>query len=283
MEPAAFLTILGVIVIVAILVIYLFAIIGQLTKINNDLNIVIAGVLEIVRKSAPVNGVVTTINGQLDAGVDLLEGLLVKKAGMRDALGLVEGLYPGSAAAGFRRFGQSGRTQVPRIGEVYTRGTLTLARLGREAPIAAGNPAGAAMRNAVGASSASRTLYPDPRRSSGASRDNLPKSPVVGGASPNQYEPSLSPGERTRRPESQNPSPQETGFSIQPPRERAAEPAPAYTPPSRPEPASAAPAPAPVSAEVGPAPAPEVADEPAYTPPPEPARFSAISKRPWET
>ena len=97
---------------------------------------------EIVQKSAPVNDVVTSINAQLDAGVDLLEGLLVKKAGLTDAVGLVEGLYPGAAAAGFRNFPESTTITAPRIGEVYTRGTLTLARLGREAPIAAGNPAG---------------------------------------------------------------------------------------------------------------------------------------------
>ncbi len=114
----------------------------QLRKITAGLDEVIAGVGEIVEKSAPVNDVVTTINEQLDAGVDLLEGLLVKKAGMTDAVGLVDGLYAGAAAAGFRNFPESATIKAPRIGEVYTRGTLTLARLGREAPIAAGNPAG---------------------------------------------------------------------------------------------------------------------------------------------
>ena len=72
----------------------------------------------------------------------------MKKAGLRDAVGLVEGLYPGAAAAGFRSFPESTTVNAPRIGEVYTRGTLTLARLGREAPIAAGEPgrSGAAQR-----------------------------------------------------------------------------------------------------------------------------------------
>ena len=60
----------------------------------------IASVGEIVEKSAPVNDVVGSINEQLDAGVDLLEGLLVKKAGLSDAMGLIEGVYPGAAAAG---------------------------------------------------------------------------------------------------------------------------------------------------------------------------------------
>ena len=84
----------------------------------------------------------TTINEHLDAAVDALEGLLVKKAGMEDAVGLVDGLYPGAAAAGFRNFAESREVTPPRISEVYTRGTLTLARLGREAPIAVASPAG---------------------------------------------------------------------------------------------------------------------------------------------
>ena len=105
----------------------------------------------------------TAINGQLDAGVELLEGLLVKKAGMTDAMGLVEGLYPGSAAAGLRAFPESGDVRAPRIGEVYTKGTLTLARLGREAPIAALSPSGAVLRNVEGGSLAARLLYPSVR------------------------------------------------------------------------------------------------------------------------
>ena len=59
----------------------------------------------------------TTINERLDAGVDLLEGLLVKKAGMTDAVGLVEGLY---AARRPRPQGFPSTTiTAPRIGEVY--------------------------------------------------------------------------------------------------------------------------------------------------------------------
>ena len=89
----------------------------------------------------------TTINQNLDAGVDLLEGLLVKKAGMSDAVGLVDGLYPGAAAEGFRGVDASKDVHPPRISEVYTKGTRTLARLGREAPIAAASPDGPALRN----------------------------------------------------------------------------------------------------------------------------------------
>ena len=77
----------AVLLIVLALVFYLVSTIVALRKITAGLDEVIAGVGEIVEKSAPVNGVVTTINQQLDAGVDLLEGLLVKKAGMRDADG----------------------------------------------------------------------------------------------------------------------------------------------------------------------------------------------------
>ena len=94
--------IVAVVLIVLALVFYLVSTIFALRKITAGLDEVIASVSEIVEKSAPVNGVVTAINGQLDAGVDLLESLLVKKAGLVDALGLVDGLYPGAAAAGFR-------------------------------------------------------------------------------------------------------------------------------------------------------------------------------------
>ena len=178
-------TALAVVLIVLALVVYLVAVIVQLRKITGGLDEVIAHVSEIVQKSAPVNDVVTAINEQLDAGVDLLEGLLVKKAGMTDAVGLVDGLYPGAAAAGFRSFPESAKVKAPRIGEVYTRGTLTLARLGREAPIALGNPAGFPLRNVEGGSLAARQLYPELRQSR---PESLPRSPVIGTDSPVQYE-----------------------------------------------------------------------------------------------
>jgi hypothetical protein len=178
-------TIVAVLLIVVALVFYLVSVIVQLRKITNGLDEAIAGVAGIVAKSAPVNDVVTTINEQLDAGVDLLEGLLVKKAGMTDAVGLVEGLYAGAAAAGFRNFPESTTVTAPRIGEVYTRGTLTLARLGREAPIAAGNPAGPALRDVERGSLAARQLYPEIRQTRPSS---LPRSPVIGTDAPVQYE-----------------------------------------------------------------------------------------------
>jgi hypothetical protein len=182
---AGWVLILGVVLIVAVLVFYLVSTILELRKIVAGLDRAIAGVGEIVEKTAPVNEVVNTINGQLDAGVDLLEGLLVKKAGLTDAVGLVDGLYPGAAAQGFRRFPDSTEITPPRIGEVYTRGTLTLARLGREAPIAEGNPAGPVLRNVEYGSLNARQLYPENRQ---AKPESLPRSPVIGTDSPVQYE-----------------------------------------------------------------------------------------------
>lgn len=178
-------TILAVLLVVLALVFYLVSVILQLRKITAGLDEVIVHVSGIVEKSAPVNDVVLAINAQLDAGVELLEGLLVKKAGLPDAVGLVEGMYPGAAAAGFRSFPESPTVKAPRIGEVYTRGTLTLARLGREAPIAAGNPAGFPLRNVEGGSLAARLLYPEIRQSR---PEALDRSPVIGADSPVQYE-----------------------------------------------------------------------------------------------
>jgi hypothetical protein len=176
---------LAVLLIVLALVFFLVSTIVALRKITAGLDTVIAGVGEIVEKSAPVNGVVASINQQLDAGVELLEGLLVKKAGMADAMGLVEGLYPGAAAAGLRAFPESAGAKAPRIGEVYTKGTLTLARLGREAPIAALSPTGAVLRNVEGGSLAARQLYPSVRHTT---PEKLPGSPVIGAGAPEQYE-----------------------------------------------------------------------------------------------
>jgi hypothetical protein len=179
MPAAGVVTIVAVVLIVLALVYYLVSTILELQKINRGLDEVIASVGEIVEKSAPVNDVVGDINANLDAAVGALEGLLVKKAGMGDALGLVDGLYPGAAAQGFRDFPESREITPPRIGEVYTRGTLTLARLGREAPIAAANPAGPVLRDAAYGSAAARTLYPEGRPS---------RSPVIGTGAPEQYE-----------------------------------------------------------------------------------------------
>jgi hypothetical protein len=185
MSAVGLVFLIAVLLIVLALVYFLVSTIVALRRITSGLDQVISSVGEIVEKSAPVNGVVNAINGQLDAGVELLEGLLVKKAGMTDALGLVDGLYPGAAAQGFRAFPGSGDQAVPRIGEVYTQGTLTLARLGREAPIAALSPSGAVLRNVEGGSLAARMLYPSVRHDA---PERLPGSPVIGTGAPEQYE-----------------------------------------------------------------------------------------------
>ena len=179
MPAAGVVTIVAVVLIVLALVYYLVNTIVQLQKIAGGLDTVISSVGEILEKTAPLEPVVGDINDNLDAAVSALEGLLVKKAGMTDAVGLVDGLYPGAAAQGFRDFPESQEVTPPRIGEVYTRGTLTLARLGREAPIAMGNPAGPALRDPAYGSAAAHTLYAEPRPT---------RSPVIGTDAPVQYE-----------------------------------------------------------------------------------------------
>jgi hypothetical protein len=188
MPAAGVVMIVAVLLIVAAVVYFLVSTIVALRTITTGLDAAIAGVVEIIEKSAPVKEVVDDINANLDAGVDLLEGLLVKKAGLDDAVGLVDGLYPGAGAQGLRNFSGSGQLKPPRISEVYTRGTLTLARLGREAPVAAASPNGPALRNPAYGSSAAGTLYPFGRPAHAA---NLPV----------QYDPEVEVGApRTRMP-----------------------------------------------------------------------------------
>jgi hypothetical protein len=188
MPAAGVVLIVAVVLIVLALVYFLVSTIFALRQITSSLDEAIAGVGEIIEKSAPVTEVVKDINANLDAGVDLLEGLLVKKAGLEDAMGLVEGLYPGAAAQGLRNFPDSGSLTPPRISEVYTKGTLTLARLGREAPIAAASPNGPVLRNVEGGSLDARSLYPEQRQ---RRPKRFPRSPVIGTDTPIQYEPAL--------------------------------------------------------------------------------------------
>jgi hypothetical protein len=197
MPAAGVVLLVTVVLIVLALVYYLVSTILALRQITAGLDETMASVGEIIEKTAPVNGVVDDINEHLDAAVDALEGLLVKKAGIDDALGLVDGLYPGAAAAGLRAFPDSATTTPPRIGEVYTRGTLTLARLGREAPIAAASPDGPVLRDVNTGSLAARELYPEGRQ---ARAGKLPRSPVIGTDAPVQYEPTDEAGVRKRMP-----------------------------------------------------------------------------------
>jgi hypothetical protein len=185
MSGAAVLVVIAVLLIIVALVVYLLGTILELRKITSGLDEVIGNVGEILQKTEPVNAVVNDINANLDAGVSALEGLLVKKAGLVDAVGLVDGLYPGAAAAGLRDFPESAAITPPRIANVYTKGTLTLARLGREAPIATANPAGPVLRNVESGSLAARLLYPELRQSR---PEGLPRSPVIGTDAPVQYE-----------------------------------------------------------------------------------------------
>ena len=197
MPAAGVVMIIAVVLIIAAIVVFLLATILALQKITKGLDQAIHGVGGIIEKSEPVNSIVGNINQQLDAGVDLLEGLLVKKAGLEDAVGLVDGLYPGAAKAGLRNFPDSKTITAPRISEVYTKGTLTLARLGREAPIAAASPSGPALRNVERGSLLARLLYPEIRQSHPA---EMPRSPVIGTDAPVQYEPTDTPGVRPDKP-----------------------------------------------------------------------------------
>jgi hypothetical protein len=174
MPAAGVVLLVTVVLIVLALVYYLVSTILALRQITAGLDEAMASVGEIIEKTAPVNGVVDDINEHLDAAVDALEGLLVKKAGI-----------------------DSATTTPPRIAEVYTRGTLTLARLGREAPIAAASPDGPVLRDVNTGSLAARELYPEGRQ---ARAGKLPRSPVIGTDAPVQYEPTDEPGVRKRMP-----------------------------------------------------------------------------------
>jgi hypothetical protein len=197
MPAAGVVLIIAVVLIIGAAAFYLLPTIVALTQISKSLDVAIENVGEIIQKTAPIAPVVIDINEHLDAAVDALEGLLVKKAGLSDAMGLIEGLYPGAAAEGLRNYPESATLKPPRIAEVYTRGTLTLARLGREAPIAAASPNGPVLRHVARSEVATRALYTDVRQNG---PEKLPPSPVIGTDSPVQYEPSSTPGARERMP-----------------------------------------------------------------------------------
>jgi hypothetical protein len=255
MSAALAVMILLIALIIAALAIYLINTIVELITINKGLAVVIGSVGEIVAKSAPVNGVVDAINGNLVAGRNLLENLFLKKAG-DDCGGLVESLFPGEGAKFWQRVGRQG--PVLNTGIVYTRGTLILASLGRGAPIGAAHARGAAVRDPKYATTAAAMLYPRP----GGDPKARPKSPVVGGNSPRQYESALTPGTRPRnRDGSVTPEPVDMPFGRTPP----------SAPTGRIEVAPAPPAAAPPP----PPPAPSGDASP-------PGRMNVKGKRPWE-
>jgi hypothetical protein len=247
------LIILLVAVIIGALAVYLIATIQQLFMINAGLDVVLGRVGEIVAKSAPVNGVVDAINSNLVAGRDLLENLLLKKAGP-DSAGLVESLFPGEGAKFLQRVGRTGK--VVNTGAVYTRGVGILAGLGRGAPIGAAHTKGPAVRDPQYSTTQAAMLYPAPIWRRPETSKLIPKSPVIGKDPVHSpYEAALTPGTRSR---------DASGHKID---EAAAAPAPA---------APSAPPPAAEASQVAP-------------PPPPPAggiqpggRLSAKGTRPWE-
>ncbi len=282
MEIQVALIILLVALIIAALAIYLIATILQLFKINAGLDVVLGRVGEIVAKSAPVNGVVDAINSNLVAGRDLLENLLLKKAGP-DSAGLVESLFPGEGAKFLQRVGRTGK--VVNTGTVYTRGVGILASLGRGAPIGAGHLKGPAVRDPQYSTTAASMLYPMP----GGKRAS--RSPVVGSQSPQQYEAALTPGARPRdatgRPVEAGapapPAPSSAPAAAAPSPEPAAAPASRMTAKgSRPwerQAAAAESQSAPAAPESAPAPP---AEAPAAPENEAPGRLSARGSRPWE-
>jgi hypothetical protein len=209
MSLALAVMILLIVAIIAALALFLTATIVQLVKINRGLAVVIGGVGEIVAKTAPVNGVLDAINGNLVAGRNLLENLFIKKAG-DDAGGLVESLFPGEGAKFLQRVGRRG--PVINTGVVYTRGVGILASLGRGAPIGAAHAKGPAVRDPKYATTAAAMLYPRP----GGDPKARPKSPVVGTNFPRQYEAATTPGVRPRnRDGSEAPPPEEPSGRIE--------------------------------------------------------------------
>jgi hypothetical protein len=190
MEPAALVTLVAVVLVILALVVYLVAVILELRKITAGLDAVIGSVGGIVAKSEPVNGIVEEINEDLSGGTELLEGLLEKKAGPDDAAGLVESVFPGAGAAVLERQGRGG--EVKNIDEVYTRGAVQLARLGRASPLGAGAETGAALRDAIYSSAAARGLYHNPsgptKPAAGEPRSR-PRSPTIGVDAPEVFPP----------------------------------------------------------------------------------------------
>jgi len=250
MKIQVLIIIIETLAIIAALAVYLIMTIVQLFKINAGLNTVLGSVGEIVAKSAPVNGVLDAINGNLVTARDALENLHLKKGGP-DAAGLVESLFPGEGAKFLQRVGRSGK--VVNVGSVYTRGVGILASLGRGAPIGAAHAKGAAIRNPLYQTSEVAKLYPAPITRRAETSKRIPNSPVIGKDPVHSpYEPVLTEGTRPR---------DASGAKIEAP------PAPA----GGIQPGGKAPS---GKIDVGKAPAPDA--------PPSPGRMSVKGSRPWE-
>ena len=210
MPAAGVVLLVAVVLIVLALVYYLVATIFALRQIVAGLDETIAAVGEIVEKTAPV-----------DAG--RRHHQRAPRRGRRRARGPArqEGRDGGRRRPRRRPVPGRRRGGVPQLPgeprrwsrrgsrEVYTKGTLTLARLGREAPIAAASPSGGpVLRNVTGGSLAARALYPEARQTR---PERLSRSPVIGTDSPVQYEPSEEPGVRRRMPTTEGTPRADTG------------------------------------------------------------------------
>jgi hypothetical protein len=115
MPAAGVVLIVAVVLLIAAAAAFLIPTIVALAKISRALDEATAGVVELIAKTEPVQPVVADLNTNLDAAVSALEGLLVTKAGLPDAMGLLDGLYPGAAVAGLRDNPESIRIVAPRV------------------------------------------------------------------------------------------------------------------------------------------------------------------------
>ena len=115
---------------------------------------------------------------------------------MVDAVGLVDGLYPGAAQTGFRNFPESRDRQGAadrrglHEGHAHARPPRPRGADRRRQPGRRGDP-----QRRRSAASRRALLYPEGRQSR---PEKMPRSPVIGTDSPVQYEPSESPGVRKR-------------------------------------------------------------------------------------
>lgn len=106
--PAAgIVTLVAVAVVVLVLAAYLIAIGIVLRKVSAGLNVVISAVAQIPPATEPVESALTSINHDLGAARDLLEGLLIKK------LGALPGEPPAETSPFYQRAGEQAPEPSP--------------------------------------------------------------------------------------------------------------------------------------------------------------------------
>lgn len=98
MPAAAFATIVLVVIVVLVLAVFLLAIARVLVNVNQQLAAIIGAVGQITERTAPVNGVVASIDGNLKVASDVLSSLLVSKVGAAGAADLIASVDPLAAA-----------------------------------------------------------------------------------------------------------------------------------------------------------------------------------------